>query len=100
MDPPRLYDQLCVSTELSSQAASSQVFSPLQSLTAVFGMGTGGPSAFMALTAAPSGIQPCDAIAYLLIKMAVALEAVSLSAVRIWCTFRDSTLRCNRVPTD
>ena len=41
---------LCVGIELSSRAASSQVFSPLQSLTSVFGMGTGGPSAFVALT--------------------------------------------------
>ena len=40
----------CVSIELSSRAASRQVFSPLQSLTSVFGMGTGGPSAFVALT--------------------------------------------------
>ena len=36
---------LCVGIELSSRAASSKVFSPLQSLTSVFGMGTGGPSA-------------------------------------------------------
>ena len=40
----------CVGIELSSRAASSKVFSPLQSLTSVFGMGTGGPSAFMTLT--------------------------------------------------
>ena len=40
----------CVGIELSSRAASSKVFSPLQSLTSVFGMGTGGPSAFVALT--------------------------------------------------
>ena len=39
-----------VSTELSSRAVSRKVFSPLQSLTSVFGMGTGGPSAFVALT--------------------------------------------------
>ena len=39
-----------VGIELSSRAASSKVFSPLQSLTSVFGMGTGGPSAFMTLT--------------------------------------------------
>ena len=41
---------LCVSTELSSRTVSRKVFSPLQSLTSVFGMGTGGPSAFVALT--------------------------------------------------
>ena len=36
----------CVGIELSSRDASVQVFSPLRSLTSVFGMGTGGPSAF------------------------------------------------------
>ena len=40
----------CVSIELSSHTVSHKVFSPLQSLTSVFGMGTGGPSAFVALT--------------------------------------------------
>ena len=39
-----------VSVELSSRAVSRKVFSPLQSLTSVFGMGTGGPSAFVTLT--------------------------------------------------
>ena len=39
-----------VSIGLSSRTASREVFSPLQSLTSVFGMGTGGPSAFMTLT--------------------------------------------------
>ena len=39
-----------VGIELFSRAASSQVFSPLQSLTSVFGMGTGGPSAFVTPT--------------------------------------------------
>ena len=39
-----------VSTELSSRTVSRKVFSPLQSLTSVFGMGTGGPSAFVTLT--------------------------------------------------
>ena len=39
-----------VSTELSSRTVARKVFSPLQSLTSVFGMGTGGPSAFAALT--------------------------------------------------
>ena len=41
---------LDVSTELSSRTVARKVFSPLQSLTSVFGMGTGGPSAFVALT--------------------------------------------------
>ena len=39
-----------VGIELSSRTVSRKVFSPLQSLTSVFGMGTGGPSAFVALT--------------------------------------------------
>ena len=39
-----------VSIGLSSRTASREVLSPLQSLTSVFGMGTGGPSAFMTLT--------------------------------------------------
>ena len=40
----------CVGIELSSRAVSRKVFSPLQSLTSVFGMGTGGPSAFITPT--------------------------------------------------
>ena len=40
----------CVSIELFSRTVSRKVFSPLQSLTSVFGMGTGGPSAFVTLT--------------------------------------------------
>ena len=43
-------EDLCVSIELSSRTVSRKVFSPLQSLTSVFGMGTGGPSAFVTLT--------------------------------------------------
>ena len=35
----------CVGIELSSRSVSRQVLLPLQSLTSVFGMGTGGPSA-------------------------------------------------------
>ena len=35
---------------LSSRAVSSQVFSARQSLTSVFGMGTGGPSALITPT--------------------------------------------------
>ena len=41
---------VCVSAVLSSRAVSRKVFSPLQSLTSVFGMGTGGPSALVVLT--------------------------------------------------
>ena len=39
-----------VGIELSSRAVSREVLSPLQSLTSVFGMGTGGPSAFVTPT--------------------------------------------------
>ena len=39
-----------VGFDLSSRAVASQVFSALQSLTSVFGMGTGGPSALKTLT--------------------------------------------------
>ena len=39
-----------VSVDLSSQVVSDQVFSALQSLTTVFGMGTGVPFAFVTLT--------------------------------------------------
>ena len=45
---PELF--FCVSVELSSRAVASQVFSPLQRLTSVFGMGTGGPTALKTLT--------------------------------------------------
>ena len=41
---------VCVGYELSSRAVASQVFSPLQRLTSVFGMGTGGPTALKTLT--------------------------------------------------
>ena len=46
----RIKRNVCVSNELSSRLVSKQVFSPLQSLTSVFGMGTGGPSALRSLT--------------------------------------------------
>lgn len=39
-----------VSVGLSSRTVARTVFSPPQSLTSVFGMGTGGPSAFETLT--------------------------------------------------
>ena len=41
---------VCVGAELSSRVASHRVLSPQQSLTSVFGMGTGGPSALKSLT--------------------------------------------------
>ena len=45
-----LLSSVSVSTELFSRAVSRKVSSPLQSLTSVFGMGTGGPSAFVTPT--------------------------------------------------
>ena len=39
-----------VGYELFSRAVSSQVSLPLQRLTSVFGMGTGGPTVFITLT--------------------------------------------------
>ena len=48
--PRKVFPFLGVSIELSSRAVARKVFSPLQSLTSVFGMGTGGPSAFVTPT--------------------------------------------------
>ena len=45
-----LHSSASVSIELSSRTVARKVFSPLQSLTSVFGMGTGGPSAFVTPT--------------------------------------------------
>ena len=42
--------RFCVGYDLSSRAVASQVLSALQSLTSVFGMGTGGPFALKTLT--------------------------------------------------
>ena len=54
MLPAFCKEPLCLSTyvsvDLSSRAVASQVLSALQSLTSVFGMGTGGPSALITLT--------------------------------------------------
>ena len=47
----------CVGIDLFSRAVSSRVSSALLSLTSVFGMGTGGPSAFVTPTVPPSGAQ-------------------------------------------
>ena len=44
------FADLYVSVDLSSRAVASQVLSALQSLTSVFGMGTGGPFALKTLT--------------------------------------------------
>ena len=45
-----LLDCFCVGNELSSRSVARQVFLPQQSLTSVFEMGTGGPSAVKSLT--------------------------------------------------
>ena len=45
-----LHSLASVSIGLSSRTVTRKVLSPLQSLTSVFGMGTGGPSAFVTLT--------------------------------------------------
>ena len=51
----------CVDIYLSSRHVAMQVFSAQQSLTSVFGMGTGGPSALITSTFyAPSGIRTRD----------------------------------------
>ena len=71
-----------VGYELSSRAVASQVFSPLQRLTSVFGMGTGGPTALETLTSASSS--------------AFALLDYLKPNLLGWCTFGDS----NPGPTD
>ena len=45
-----IHSVTCVGIELFSRTVSRKVSSPLQSLTSVFGMGTGGPSAFVTPT--------------------------------------------------
>ena len=57
---PRLLTLFYISNELFSRTVASQVSSPRQSLTSVFGMGTGGPSAVISLIAmAPrTGLEP------------------------------------------
>ena len=47
---------LRVGLDLSSRTVSGEVLSALQSLTSVFGMGTGRPSALMKPTAFPIGL--------------------------------------------
>ena len=49
-----LFGHLGVGFDLSSRTVSSEVLSALQSLTSVFGMGTGGPSALKKPTFMPS----------------------------------------------
>ena len=51
---PIQFPLTCVGYELSFRAVASQVFSPLQRLTSVFGMGTVGPTALVTLTSVSS----------------------------------------------
>ena len=61
MLPSLPLDKKEVGIDLFSRSVARQVFSALQSLTSVFGMGTGGPSALITLTfGAPSGIRTRD----------------------------------------
>ena len=62
---PKYPFHICVSNELSSRLVSKQVLLPLQSLTSVFGMGTGGPSALKSLT----GVVSLDATLYVGIEL-------------------------------
>ena len=50
----------CVGIDLFSRAVASQVSSARQSLTSVFGMGTGGPFALTTLIDGPSGTRTPD----------------------------------------
>ena len=86
----------CVSVELFSRAVASQVFSPLQRLTSVFGMGTGGPTALKTLTQVlPFGICTNFIIGSELWSFLRATPSLKADFVR-WCTSGDS----NPGPTD
>ena len=96
----------CVGVYLSSRTVASQVFSARQSLTSVFGMGTGGPSASITPTFVCNLLVeivaslPWQSFAALggksqfRLKLTAAL--LSLHYIFEQCTFRDS----NPGPTD
>ena len=67
----------CVSNELSSRSVSRQVLLPLQSLTSVFGMGTGGPSALKSLTHAQCRHQALFCVGIELSSRSVARQVLS-----------------------
>ena len=67
----------CVSVELFSRAVSRKVFSPLQSLTSVFGMGTGGPSALKKPTRQRFSVDLFDCVSADLSSRAVASQVFS-----------------------
>ena len=107
---------LCVGIDLSFRAVASQVFSALQSLTSVFGMGTGGPSALK--TPTPPFFAEFLCVSTDLFSRAVASQVFSalqsltsvfgmgtggpsaLKVLTFWCTSRDSTPRCIAYPHD
>ena len=77
---------MCVGYDLSSRLVAKQVFSALQSLTSVFGMGTGGPSALETLTLRRTqsalvhlqGFEPRDASRTHMIKSRLLAQLLSL----------------------
>ena len=95
---------VCVGVELFSRAASHQVSSPQQSLTSVFGMGTGGPSASETPTlcsrcAIFPGSFPPSIVATAELNFRVRNGngwTLCVNNTNSWCTFRDS----NPGPTD
>ena len=85
----------CVSIDLSSRAVSRQVLSAPQSLTSVFGMGTGGPSAIKTLTT--SSVTHFRRPHHREMGNRVPRSSVEYECgLGHWCTFRDS----NPGPTD
>ena len=79
----------CVGYELFSRAVASQVSSPLQRLTSVFGMGTGGPTALKTLTHTVRPLGPT-------IQTTVFQRPILSPTCVDWCTSGDS----NPGPTD
>ena len=87
---------VCVGYELSSRAVSSQVFSPLQRLTSVFGMGTGGPTALKTLTTLSSTVSLLPSPSGYAIKRLLSMPELLGVGTADWCTSGDS----NPGPTD
>ena len=97
----------CVSVDLSSRLVSKQVLSAQQSLTSVFGMGTGGPFALKTLTiGAPPGTQNPAASGKRILRILSSVFSFLENAIHNpsphgatfygWCTSGDS----NPGPTD
>ena len=103
-----------VGFDLFSRLVAKQVFSALQSLTSVFGMGTGGPSALEKPTSSKRLLRLLNCVSIDLSFRTVASQVLSalqsltsvfgmgtggpsaLKTLTFWCTFRDS----NPGPTD